>query len=332
MKESKVIKVTVVMPVYNAGRFLRGSVESVLGQTLDDIELLAIDDGSTDGSLGVLKEMEARDGRMRVIEMGENTGLMMVRRQGYTEARGEYVFNIDSDDTLPAGTLELLYGLAQRSGAEIATGSMRLVFEDGRSIVRPRGVRAGNSWDSYLRSILDWNTPSLAGTLFRRDLFEGHRYTCLRNVNYSEDRILLTEILVERRPRIAVTEEVTYDYLQHASSLVYARPTWDVAEKQFRSLLLSYRYVAERVEGMRADNERFMIRYLSLYIERGVDAGRLMGLDESVGRLLGLRLMAERVGMVKAVHTRLCVMSGVYCKVMNGLRRAVRRLRRKEVG
>ena len=90
-------RVSVVMTVYNAERYLAEAVESVLTQTFSDFELIVIDDGSTDGSLSVLREFEKRDRRVRVVSR-PNTGIVAAANEGIGLARGEYLARMDSDD------------------------------------------------------------------------------------------------------------------------------------------------------------------------------------------------------------------------------------------
>jgi glycosyltransferase involved in cell wall biosynthesis len=90
-------KISVLMPVYNGERYIREAVESVLDQTFGDFELLALDDGSTDKSAAILREYEARDGRVRVFSR-ENRGLVLTLNELIAKARGHYLARMDADD------------------------------------------------------------------------------------------------------------------------------------------------------------------------------------------------------------------------------------------
>ena len=89
--------ISVVTPVYNAGRYLRPAVESILVQTFRDFELIVVDDGSKDDSLAVLREYEANDHRVRIITR-PNTGIVGALNDGLAAARGEFIARMDSDD------------------------------------------------------------------------------------------------------------------------------------------------------------------------------------------------------------------------------------------
>ncbi|MGW0044207.1 glycosyltransferase family 2 protein [Rhodococcus sp. NPDC003348] len=109
--------VTVLVPAYNAGRYLRPMLDSVLNQDFRDFELLVIDDGSTDDTAEVLASVE--DPRLRVVRQ-ENTGLVGALNRGLDEARGDFIARMDADDLMPAGRL---------------TAQMRAMHDDPRLIV-----------------------------------------------------------------------------------------------------------------------------------------------------------------------------------------------------
>jgi glycosyltransferase involved in cell wall biosynthesis len=113
------IKVSVIMPVYNARDFLSLAIDSVLSQTLREIELICIDDGSTDGSLDIIKEYQANDERVRIVTE-TNAGPAIARNNGIRRARGEYIAFLDADDFFEADLLEELYNAAEADGLDIA--------------------------------------------------------------------------------------------------------------------------------------------------------------------------------------------------------------------
>lgn len=117
------IKVSIVIPVYNVEKYLRQCLDSVVNQTLKDIEIICINDGSTDGSLEILKEYEKKDSRIRLINK-ENEGISAARNQGMELAQGEYISFIDSDDWIDENYLEALYTAAKKYYSDIACSSI----------------------------------------------------------------------------------------------------------------------------------------------------------------------------------------------------------------
>lgn len=101
-------KISVIVPVYGGEKYLGECIESILGQTFKDFELLLLDDGSPDRSGEICDEYARRDGRIRVIHK-ENEGINATRRRGVHEAKGEWVAFCDDDDTMVPDALESLY-------------------------------------------------------------------------------------------------------------------------------------------------------------------------------------------------------------------------------
>lgn len=113
------ISVSVVMPIYNAADYLRPALDSVISQTLRDVEIICVDDGSTDRSLAILKEYQKRDSRIRIVTE-TNAGPAKARNNGLRRARGEYLSFLDADDFFEPTMLEALYRTAKEKDLDIA--------------------------------------------------------------------------------------------------------------------------------------------------------------------------------------------------------------------
>lgn len=112
------VRVSVVIPVYNIEAHLHQCLDSVAAQTLDDIEVLCVDDGSTDQSPAILAEYAAKDPRFHVIAQ-ENGGPGVARNTGMAQATGEYLIFLDSDDWFEPGFLETMVSRAQETAADV---------------------------------------------------------------------------------------------------------------------------------------------------------------------------------------------------------------------
>jgi len=131
--------VSVVMPVYNARDFLRASVASVLEQTHRRLELVAVDDGSSDGSLELLTTLAQEDARIRVIRQPVNGGVAAARNAGLAAATGSHIAFLDSDDRWHPRKLELQLAWMLQTGARVAYAAYDRVAPSGKllSQVRP---------------------------------------------------------------------------------------------------------------------------------------------------------------------------------------------------
>ena len=128
-------KVSVIIPVYNVAKYLPRCLDSIIGQTLSDIEIICIDDKSTDNSLEVLREYGKKDKRMKIIALEKNSGAAFARNAGLAKICGEFFVFMDPDDFYPNSlVLEKLYMAIQQNGVQIAGGSLRFCDKHGNPI------------------------------------------------------------------------------------------------------------------------------------------------------------------------------------------------------
>ncbi|MCF0173382.1 MAG: glycosyltransferase [Bacteroidales bacterium] len=123
------VKVSVVVPTYNCGKYLDESLQSLKQQTLKDIEIIVIDDGSTDDTPAVLDRWAREDYRIKIIST-HNNGTSVARNIGIAHARGEYLFFLDSDDKVEPETLEHCYAKAVADNLDVVMFDARLWLED----------------------------------------------------------------------------------------------------------------------------------------------------------------------------------------------------------
>ncbi len=122
--------ISVIVPVYNVEPYLAGCLDSILSQTYRDLEILLIDDGSTDRGGTICDEYAAKDPRIRVFHT-ENRGLSAARNRGLDEAKGEYVGFVDSDDRIDPDMFEYLLEAAERTGADVTECGVFVEYPTG---------------------------------------------------------------------------------------------------------------------------------------------------------------------------------------------------------
>lgn len=129
------VKVSVIMPSLNVGRYIEKCIESVMGQSLKEIEIIAVDAGSEDGTLEILERAAAKDGRIRIINSPvKSYGYQM--NLGLKAAQGEYIGIVETDDWAEPEMFKKLYETAASSGAEVVKSSFRMFWEEsGKSMV-----------------------------------------------------------------------------------------------------------------------------------------------------------------------------------------------------
>lgn len=135
------VKITVIIPIYNVGIYLKECIESVIEQTFKAVEIICIDDASTDNAQNILEYYKNIDGRLSILKNNVNRGLSYTRNRGLGIAKGDYIYFLDADDKIKSNMLENLYNIAE---SETLDG----IFFDGEVLFENELLKAKNS--SYL--------------------------------------------------------------------------------------------------------------------------------------------------------------------------------------
>ncbi|MDD9266521.1 glycosyltransferase family 2 protein [Paenibacillus sp. GCM10023248] len=128
-------KVSVIVPIYNAGQKLHKCIKSIINQTFVDFELILVNDGSTDSSLGICRKYEILDRRIVTISK-TNEGSIATRRRGIQAAKSEYIMFVDADDWIDKNTIEILYNESERERVDITVCNDFKVLGNGKLIKR----------------------------------------------------------------------------------------------------------------------------------------------------------------------------------------------------
>ena len=187
-------KISVIIPVYNVEKYLKECLDSLLIQTLKDIEIICIDDCSTDSSPVILAEYAKRDSRIRVFRNEENRGQGYSRNKGIEYAQGEYIGFVDADDEIENNYFEYLYNRAKSNDADMACA--RIVYDFLKKKNRRSGdwVRLGIMDGSVLTSVDDKLTrvyqncsTSSSKHIYRADFIKNNNINFLAGY-YHEDQ------------------------------------------------------------------------------------------------------------------------------------------------
>lgn len=131
------VKISIIMPVYNGGEFLENSINSIVEQTLKDVELICINDGSTDNSLDLLNELSEKYSFIKVYSQ-ENQGSGKARNYGLSNAKGEYIAFLDADDIfVDNNALEEMYEVAQKHDADMVGGNLKRINSNNKILANP---------------------------------------------------------------------------------------------------------------------------------------------------------------------------------------------------
>jgi len=215
-------EISVIVPVYNVEKYLPRCVDSILGQTFCDFELILIDDGSTDSSGRICDDYAAHDSRIRVIHQ-ENRGQAAARNRALDIAQGEYIGFVDSDDYIHPQMYEILMRHAREHDADISVCCCRIVHQGG--MYASLGADGCVPWSGkdFLKHCLLNHVGKkpwvLWDKIFRRSCFASLR---MPEGRINEDNAVVYKALYEAACVVDCGEELYY-YFQHDQSTVNQR-------------------------------------------------------------------------------------------------------------
>ena len=216
-------KVSIVVPVYNVEAYIQRCMNSIQQQTLKDIEIIIVDDGTQDNSMVIVRREGQKDGRIKVLAHENNLGLMWTRRTGYKYATGEFIVFCDSDDFMPPDALEKLYLAAKESNSDIITGNSLYIKVNGKRVLQTNTLKYGNDRIGVIKSLLRHELrQNLWGKMYRRDILLKYDYNTYKDATNGEDACLLYQI-VNNIGKMALIEDVVYYYMQNAGSSTQVR-------------------------------------------------------------------------------------------------------------
>lgn len=160
--------VSVLMPVHDNARYLAEAVQSVLDQTFRSWELIAIDDGSSDGSLSILEQFASRDARVRVLSNGDNRGIVATRNRAFQEAhpRSHYFAILDSDDVCMPGRLQAQVAFLDSHPDHALVGGQTLIIDEDSRVVGRRDYPTDRA--ALLRVLTRYNPIAQPTAMLRR--------------------------------------------------------------------------------------------------------------------------------------------------------------------
>ena len=222
-------KISVIVPVYKAEAYLHRCVDSLLAQTFQDFEILLVDDGSPDKSGEICDEYARKDKRVRVFHK-ENGGAGAARKHGVTQAVGEWIMFVDSDDTIPHNAIERLYDLHSKYEADIVCGTVNF---SNRFIFKHKQEGLLSSIEYINALLLDEVFIGPVAKIIRKSLFVLEDWNTDKEIQQNEDLLMLI-ILSKYAKSIYIDPNIVcYNYLQRDDSISSYAPPLDIWCKLF---------------------------------------------------------------------------------------------------
>jgi len=218
--------VSVVMPAFNAERFVDRAIQSALQQTEACIEIIVVDDCSSDATPSIVAGIAATDTRVRLLRNPANMGPAAARNRAFEEARGKWIALLDADDTYEPNRLEKLLKLAEQSRADIISDNLLLLSRDDdppRPMIRDMPIPKFMSAAEFIEGNIDKDRTRRASygymkPMLRRDFIEAHQIRYREQRRFGEDYLLAVECLL-KGAKWLVTPDPMYRYTVRPGSL-----------------------------------------------------------------------------------------------------------------
>lgn len=234
------LKVSIIMPVYNAEKYLHRAINSILSQTMKEWELILINDGSTDSSASICEEYTDLDERVKVIHK-ENEGVAIARKIGIENATGEYSIHFDSDDWAEPTMLEELYNKAKIENSDMVIADYFINTDYKQYISKQKPTKLISS--SILIDILKGKLfGALWNKLIRTNLYNIYNASFFKGINYREDMLICVQLLQHLNIRISYLNKAFYHYFINQNSITHkiSRKTYQnqiLFQKKLESIL-----------------------------------------------------------------------------------------------
>lgn len=254
------MKISVIIPVYNVEKYIERCIKSILEQSLQDFEIVIVNDCTLDNSMEIVRRYAVQDKRIRIYNNPENLGLMWTRMVGYKNAKGDYFVFCDSDDWLPQNALQVLYENAIKTDADILAGSFQGVSSGNlyKSIC-VYTLSFGSDPASIYKSLLNGElNHSLCGKIYKKALFVDYSYDTFKKHTNGEDGVLFYQ-LVEHCAKICVIPDVVYYYYGNADS-----STKKITNRQIEQIIFSFKYTQKIVTN--ANIDKFLCDKITLQL------------------------------------------------------------------
>jgi glycosyltransferase involved in cell wall biosynthesis len=216
--------ISVIVPVYNTEEYLKRCLDSIINQSYKNLEILCIDDGSTDNSGKICDEYALKDNRIKVIHK-ENGGLASARNAGLKTASGRYINTVDSDDWIEPHTYQYVMDIMIRYNPDLIKWAYYNVNKKGKKLPVPivsySGLLEGQAVNEFIYDIIYGKngTNSVWDTLFKKEIIKNNKLNIPEQITQGEDLYLLVSYLLHCKSVYLLSDKHFYNYFQNSSSL-----------------------------------------------------------------------------------------------------------------
>lgn len=254
----KMKKVSIIIPVYNSAKYLDKCIRSLINQTLDDIEIIFVNDGSTDNSKDIIDKYLKKDKRIKLLNKA-NGGQASARNLGLTKASGEYIAFLDSDDYVDKSMYKTLYDRAKQDDLDIVI--CNYYYDYGNKI-----IKANNNITKEKEKVIKEEeyitmTPSAWNKIIKKDYLKKCHFSFPEGIIYEDFAAI--PLLSLNNPKIVYLNKCLYYYVQSSSSTMRN----DTYKEKYNDIFKATKYLYDNMINKGKNRElEYLITYHFLYL------------------------------------------------------------------
>ena len=242
-------KISVVIPIYNVEKYLKKCLDSVINQTLKEIEIICIDDCSTDNSLSIIEQYIQFDDRIKLLKNDVNSGASYTRNKGINAANGEYIGFIDGDDYINGNFYENLYKKAKKTNSEVATGTFEIVTSN---------FSTKSDLNEKIKKNLTYFFGEFYTAIYKTSFLRENNLYFPQDISTFEDPYF-SVITAKKIKNICFADDSIYYYIRHEVSL-----SKDVSLEKIKDRIKCARMILNEAEN--EENYKILLYDLILYV------------------------------------------------------------------
>lgn len=264
------MKVSVIIAAYNIQNYINRCLDSIIKQTLTEIEIIIVNDGSTDDTLKVISTFANEDTRIKVINK-RNEGLIEARKSGFKIANGEFILFVDGDDWLEVRCLEILYKNAKNNKSDIVLYNAFYSYEDKKhpfDTFRINNIKKDIITELFIGNI----SPVIWAKFIRREFINSNNIEFPNGISYAEDLALVSNLFMNC-PKISLSHERLYNYYQRNDSIT------KISNSKILEINKAVSFIKNKLDKNRLNNkykEEFeYLIYMHMFISKVIMIPRL---------------------------------------------------------
>ena len=268
--------ITVIINVYNGEKYIRKCLDSIINQTYKDLEILIINDGSTDKTLSICKSY--KDKRIRIITT-KNQGLSLSRNVGLDNAKGDYIYFVDVDDFIELDTIEYLYKLSKKYKADITTCKALDIYDynfevkdnkENIEIISSRQMLKYVLLSTH-KAVCIWNK------LIKKELFNNLRFEA-RIIN----DMAFTHKLIMKTDNIVSGNKIKYYYLRNIDSITAKKASLERLKDIYNVYVDRYYYVKKKYPNLIENNAALLQMIIKSYLKNNKELEKYLNKENAL--------------------------------------------------